>query len=132
MSRVGFSRSGFILAVLKDAGTRPEVREEFIREVGNARVLLKTGWRIEEGIGSRGQLVACLDVTILWTSSEERGIKWVKTVGDRAREDCGRVKKKLISLTFWVKYLTNSSAVREEGRAGEKRKTVSWGWERRS
>ena len=30
MSRVGFLR-GFILAVLKDAGTMPEVREELIR-----------------------------------------------------------------------------------------------------
>ena len=31
VSRVGFVRSSFILAVLKDAGTRPEVREELIR-----------------------------------------------------------------------------------------------------
>ena len=102
VSRVGFSRSGFILAVLKDAGTRPEVREEFIREVGNARVLLKTGWRIEEGIGSRGQLVACLDVTILWTSSEERGIKWVKTEVGIGRIVAG-VKEDLMSFNFWVK-----------------------------
>ena len=30
VSRVGFLRSGFILAVLKDSRTRPEVRKELI------------------------------------------------------------------------------------------------------
>ena len=56
VSRVGFLRSGFILAVLKDAGTRPEVREELIRAVRNGRKSLKTAWRSEEGIGSSGQV----------------------------------------------------------------------------
>ena len=38
--RVGFLRRGFILAVLKDAGTMPEVSEEFISAVRNGRMLL--------------------------------------------------------------------------------------------
>lgn len=38
MSRVGFLRSGLTLAVLKSVGTRPEVREEFTREVMNGRM----------------------------------------------------------------------------------------------
>ena len=36
--RVVFLRRGFILAVLKDAGTMPEVREELIIEVRNGRI----------------------------------------------------------------------------------------------
>ena len=39
----------------------------------------ETAWRSEEERGSRGQAVAWLDITILLTSSEVRGIKWVKT-----------------------------------------------------
>ena len=58
--RVGFLRRGFILAVLKDAGTMPEVREELISEVRNGRMSLETAWRREEGIVSRGQVVAWL------------------------------------------------------------------------
>ena len=75
--RVGFLRRGFILAVLKDAGTMPEVREELI--VRNGRMSLLTSWRREEGMASRGQVVAWLDVIILLTSSEVRGLDWVKT-----------------------------------------------------
>ena len=37
--------------------------------------LLDRAWRIEEGIGSRGQVGAWLDVTILLTSLEQRGMK---------------------------------------------------------
>ena len=61
-----------------------------------SRLSLETDWTSEEGIGSRGQVVAWLDVTILLTSSEERGLKWVKTVvgnGDRGWEDGGRGKR---------------------------------------
>ena len=65
-------RRGFILAVLKDAGTMPEVMEELIIEVRNGRILLETSWRREEGIASRGQVVAWLDIIILLTSSTER------------------------------------------------------------
>ena len=54
--KVGFSRSGLILAVLKDAGVRPEVREGLMRA---------TAWRREEGIGSREQVIGWLDATIL-------------------------------------------------------------------
>ena len=71
--RVIFLRRGFILAVLKDAGTMPEVREELIIEVRNGRMSLETSWRREEGIASRGQLVAWIDVIILLTSS---GLEW--------------------------------------------------------
>ena len=49
MLRGGFLRSGFTLAILKDAGIRPEVGEELMREVA---------WKREEGMGSRGQVVA--------------------------------------------------------------------------
>ena len=72
--RVGFLRRGFILAVLKDAGTMPEVREELKSVVRNGRISLETAWRREEGIVSRGQVVAWLDVIILLTSSEVRVI----------------------------------------------------------
>ena len=54
--KVGFSRSGLILGVLKDAGVRPEVREGLMRV---------TAWRREEGIGSREQVIGWLDATIL-------------------------------------------------------------------
>ena len=38
VSRVGFLRRGLILAVLKDAGIRPEVREELMRLMRNTHV----------------------------------------------------------------------------------------------
>ena len=102
--RVGFLRRGFILAVLKDAGTMPEVREELIIEVRNGRISLETSWRREEGIASRGQVVAWLDVIILLTSSEVRGINWVKTEEGMGggRMEVG-IKEELVSFTFWVK-----------------------------
>ena len=49
---VGFLRSSFILAVLKDTGIRPEVREELIRALGNCRMSLDAACRSEEGMGS--------------------------------------------------------------------------------
>ena len=64
---------------MKDAGTMPEVREELISAVRNGRMSLETSWRRDEGIGSRAQVVAWLDVIILLTLSEVRGINWVKT-----------------------------------------------------
>ena len=102
--RVVFLRRGFILAVLKDAGTMPEVREELIVDVRNGRMSLETSWRREEGIASRGQVVAWLDVIILLTSSEVRGLNWVKTeMGmEGGRMEAG-VKEELMSFTFWVK-----------------------------
>ena len=71
--RVVFLRRGFILAVLKDAVTMPEVREELISEVRNGRMSLETSWRRDEGIGSRAQVVAWVDVIILlnWIKTEE-------------------------------------------------------------
>ena len=97
-------RRGFILAVLKDAGTMPEVMEELIIEVRNGRMSLETSWRREEGMASRGQVVAWLDVIILLTSSEVRGINWVKTEEGMGggRMEAG-IKKELMSFTFWVK-----------------------------
>ena len=102
--RVIFLRRGFILAVLKDAGTMPEVREELISAVRHGRKSLETSWRSEEGIVSRGPVVAWLDVIILLTSSEVRGINWVKTEMGRGggRMEAG-VKEELMSFTFWVK-----------------------------
>ena len=44
--RVVFLRRGFILAVSKDAGTMPEVREELIIEVRNGRISLETSWAV--------------------------------------------------------------------------------------
>ena len=100
--RVIFLRRGFILAVLKDAGTMPEVREELIIEVRNGRMSLETSWRREEA--SRGQVVAWLDVIILLTSSEVRGLNWVKTEEGMGggRMEAG-IKEELMSFTFWVK-----------------------------
>ena len=48
----------------------PEVREELIIEVRNGRISLETSWRREEGVASRGQVVAWLDVIIPLPSSE--------------------------------------------------------------
>ena len=102
--RVVFLRRGFILAVLKDAGTMPEVREELIIEVRNGRMLLETSWRREEGIASRGQVLAWLDVIILLTSSEVRGLNWLKTEEGMGggRMEAG-IKQELMSFTFCVK-----------------------------
>ena len=89
---------------MKDAGTMPEVREELIVDVRNGRMSLETSWRREEGITSRGQVVAWLDVIILLTSSEVRGINWVKTEEGMGggRMEAG-IKEELMSFTFWVK-----------------------------
>ena len=62
------------LAVLRGAGIWPEVREELIRVVRNGRMSCEMSWRREEGIGSREQVVAWLDVTSVRASSEERGL----------------------------------------------------------
>ena len=81
MSRVVFLRSGLILAVSKDAGLRPEVRDD---EGGEE-------WQdvfreeLEEGGGDRFTL-------------GEKGIKWVKTeVG------IGGGRMVLLSFTLSVK-----------------------------
>ena len=100
VSRVGFLRRGFILAVLKDAGKKPEVREELIIEVRNGRISLLR----HPGGERRGQVVAWLDVIILLTSSEVRGLNWVKTeegIGGGRME--AEIKEELMSFTFWVK-----------------------------
>ena len=64
------------MTILKDAGTMPEMRE-LISAVRNGRMSLETAWGSEEGTVSRGQVVAWLDVIILLTTSEVRGINWV-------------------------------------------------------
>ena len=86
VSRVGYLRSGYILAVLKDAGTRPEVRGELIRASGNIRMSLETARRSEERIRSRGQVVAWLDVTSLFIFGGERD-----KVGKTGGVGCGRM-----------------------------------------
>jgi hypothetical protein len=82
----------------------PDVREELIVDVRNGRMSLETSWRREEGMASRGQVVAWLDVIILLTSSEVRGINWVKTEEGMGggRMEAG-IKEELMSFTFWVK-----------------------------
>ena len=101
--RVVLLRRGFILAALKDAGTMPEVREELISEVRNGRMSLETYWRREEGIASRGQVVAWLEVTILLTSLDVRGINWVITeVGMGGGWMAAGIKEELMSFTFCI------------------------------
>ena len=82
----------------------PDVREELIVDVRNGRMSLETSWRREEGMASRGQVVAWLDVIILLTLSEVRGINWVKTEEGMGggRMEAG-IKEELMSFTFWVK-----------------------------
>ena len=46
--------SGSTLAILKDAGIRPEVREELMRVVRNGRMSLEAAWKREEGMGVKG------------------------------------------------------------------------------
>jgi len=67
---LGFLRSGLILSVLKAVGNRHELREVLIWVVRKGRMSPEMSWRSENGIGSRGQVVAWLDVTSLLTSSE--------------------------------------------------------------
>jgi len=58
-------------------------------------------WRREDGIGSRGQVVAWLDVTSLFTSSEERGLKQVRLGGvgeGGGRKEAG-AKEEVMSFT---------------------------------
>ena len=89
--RVVFLRRGFILAVLKDAGTMPEVREELISEVRNGRMSLETSWRREEGIVSRGQVVRCYYFVDFVRGERD---KLGKDRGrDGRREDGGRDKR---------------------------------------
>ena len=82
----------------------PEVREELIVDVRNGRMSLETSWRREEGIVSKEQVLAWLDVIILLTSSEVRGINWVKTEEGMGggRMEAG-IKEELMSFPFWVK-----------------------------
>lgn len=71
------SRLGFV-AVLTAAGIRPEVRDELIRLVMDGKMSCEMSWRRKEGMGLRKQVVAPLDVTSVWTSSEERELKQVR------------------------------------------------------
>jgi len=66
---------------LKAVENRPELREVSIRVVRKGRMSPEMSWRREDGIGSRGQVVAWLDSTRLLTSSEERGAKQVRLTG---------------------------------------------------
>ena len=107
VSRVGLLRSGLTLAILKDIGIRPEVGEELMRVVRNGRTSLKTAWEGEKGErdGSRGHVVAWLDITSLCTSSGERGVKWVRRteVGVVVGRIVVGVKEELMVFTFIVK-----------------------------
>ena len=84
-------RRGFILAVLKDAGTMAEVREELKSAVRNVRMSFETAWRREEGIVSRGQVVAWL---CYYSVGGERDKLGKDRGGDGRREDGGRDKRR--------------------------------------
>ena len=62
-AEVCFFRSDFTVAVLKGAIIRPEVREELISVMRSGRMSCEMFWRRGEGIRSREQVVAQLDVT---------------------------------------------------------------------
>jgi len=91
-------RSGLIVALLKAVGNRPELREVLIRVV-------RMSPRMSCGDGSRGQVVAWLDVTSLLTSSKERGLKQVRLVGvgERGGRIAAGEKEEVMSFTFFVK-----------------------------
>ena len=90
VSRVGFLRRGFILAVLKDAGSMPEVKEELKSVVRNGRMSLETAWRREEGIVSRGQVRCYYSVDFVGVERDKLG---KDSGGDGRREDGGRDKR---------------------------------------
>ena len=60
---MGFFRSGFTVVVLKGTGISSDVSEELIRVLWNGKMLCEMFWRREEGIRSREQVLAWLDVT---------------------------------------------------------------------
>ena len=63
-------------------------------------------WKREEGIESRQQVVAQLDVTSVRTSSEKRGLKQVRPSEMRVFGGAfwlGLVVNELMSLTYLVK-----------------------------
>ena len=74
-SRVGFLRRGDTLAVLKAAGTQPEVTELLMMVVMKGSRSGAIVWKSGEGIGSRAQVVGLEEVTSFMTSSAERGEK---------------------------------------------------------
>jgi len=54
VSRVGFLRSGLILAVLKAVGNRPEMRKVLVRVVRKGRMSLKMALWVEgEGVSAK-------------------------------------------------------------------------------
>ncbi|KAK0148706.1 hypothetical protein N1851_010941 [Merluccius polli] len=88
----------------------------------NGRMSLETAWKREEGIGSRGQVVAWLVITSLWTSSGERGVKWVRQteVGVVEGRIVVGVKEELMAFSFLVKEQRESKEdEREDSRVEE-------------
>ena len=120
-SRVGFLRSGVTLAVLKTDGTQPEVIEVLMMEVMKGSKSGAMVWKIGDGTGSRGQVVGLVDVTSFRTSPGDRGEKedmhgmlglvLVEAGALRGAEG----KELLMSSTFFSKYDTKASAVRDGG-----------------
>ena len=93
VSRLGFLRSGLTLAVLTYAGTRPELREELMREVRNGRMSAGGPW------------LDLTSLTLTLTSSGERGVKQVRPteVGLVGGRIALGVKEELMAFTFLVK-----------------------------
>ena len=87
---VGFLRSSFILAVLKDTGIRPEVREELIRALGKAgcRSMRPAGVRRGWGQGAGdGVLRRNYSIDVFRGERDKVGRN---RGGDGVREDCGK------------------------------------------
>ena len=66
----------------------PEVREENVRAMRNGRMSQEMFWRRGEGIRSREQILARLDINSLRTSSEEIGLKQVRAIRGECRRKC--------------------------------------------
>ena len=86
--KLSFFKSCFTVAVLKGAGIMPELRDELIRVVRNGRMSREMCWRREEGIRSREQVGALLDVTSVRTSSKGERAEAGKAIRGEGRRRC--------------------------------------------
>ena len=110
------------LACFSAAGTTPVVREELIVLVRKGIMSGEMVWSREEGIGSRGHVVARLDEISFRVSASVRTEKEDKVKGSVSGSSsvgggvCG--KELRMSSTFPSKKDANSSAEREDGGGG--------------
>ena len=110
------------LACFSAAGTTPVLREELIVLVRKGIMSGDMVWRREEGIGSRGHVVARPDEISFRVSASVRTEKEDKVKGSVSGSSpvgggvCG--KELRMSSTFPSKKDANSSAEREDGGGG--------------